>query len=162
MGTPVKLTLDGETVFICCPACKDQATGNPQKTVERVRELRRRPLPTQPNAAPPKPEPSQPEPVLAQADSKEEKIALALAQLAPTDRELAVVQKFCAVIEKSRLGSMGTPMRVVLNGEPVFLCCKGCEQAAKDDPQGTLARVKQLRARGKTKSSAAAASGDRQ
>ena len=45
---PVKLTLEGETVFICCPGCKDQAISNPQKTVDRVKELRSQPRQTQP------------------------------------------------------------------------------------------------------------------
>jgi membrane fusion protein, copper/silver efflux system len=157
MGTPVKLLLEGETVFICCPGCKDQATSNPQKTVDRVKELRSQPRQSQP----PKDEAPKAPPVLAQSDSAEQKITAALAQLAPADRELAASQRFCAVIEKSRLGSMGPPVRVVLNGEPVFLCCKGCEQAAKADPQGTLARAKQLRAAHQTKSSAAATTGDR-
>ena len=40
MGPPVKLTLAGETVFLCCSGCKGPATANPEKTAERVRELR--------------------------------------------------------------------------------------------------------------------------
>jgi hypothetical protein len=40
MGPPVKLTLAGETVFLCCSGCKGQATAEPEKTAARVRELR--------------------------------------------------------------------------------------------------------------------------
>src|SRR5262245_3508096 len=40
MGVPVKLTLAGETVFLCCAGCKGQATANPEQTAARVKELR--------------------------------------------------------------------------------------------------------------------------
>jgi hypothetical protein len=40
MGAPVKLTLAGETVFLCCAGCKGQATANPEQTAARVKELR--------------------------------------------------------------------------------------------------------------------------
>jgi Cu(I)/Ag(I) efflux system membrane fusion protein len=43
MGPPVKLTLAGETVFLCCSGCKGQATAEPEKTAARVRELRSQP-----------------------------------------------------------------------------------------------------------------------
>ena len=40
MGPPVKLSLAGETVFLCCSGCKSQATADPDKTAERVKALR--------------------------------------------------------------------------------------------------------------------------
>jgi Cu(I)/Ag(I) efflux system membrane fusion protein len=40
MGPPVKLTLAGETVFLCCSGCKGQATAEPEKMAARVKELR--------------------------------------------------------------------------------------------------------------------------
>jgi hypothetical protein len=40
MGPPVKLVLDGETVFVCCENCVEDAKANPKKTVEAVRRLR--------------------------------------------------------------------------------------------------------------------------
>ena len=42
MGPPVKLTLAGETVFLCCSGCKGQATADPEQTAARVKELRTR------------------------------------------------------------------------------------------------------------------------
>ena len=42
MGVPIKLTLAGETVFLCCAGCKGQATADPAGTAERVKELRAR------------------------------------------------------------------------------------------------------------------------
>jgi hypothetical protein len=38
--------------------------------------------------------------------------------------------------------------RIGRKGQPVFLCCAGCEAAAKTDPAKTLATVKELKERG--------------
>ena len=51
----------------------------------------------------------------------DQKIAAALEKLPPEDRELAASQQFCPVLDKSRLGSMGVPIKVMIDGEPVFL-----------------------------------------
>jgi hypothetical protein len=69
-----------------------------------------------------------------------------LAQLPAEDRKLAEAQKFCAVQTKHRLGSMGAPVKVMVQGQPVFLCCEGCEGKARADPAKTLAKVEELKA----------------
>lgn len=79
------------------------------------------------------------------AQAKEARIEANLAKLDPDDRELAQEQKYCAVETENRLGSMGKPIKLMLDDEPVFLCCKGCEKAAKKDPKKTLARVEDLK-----------------
>jgi RND family efflux transporter MFP subunit len=43
MGVPLKLTLGGETVFLCCAGCKDQALASPDRTIAKAKELRSRP-----------------------------------------------------------------------------------------------------------------------
>jgi Cu(I)/Ag(I) efflux system membrane fusion protein len=73
------------------------------------------------------------------------KIAAALAKLPAEDRPLAEAQRFCPVLEDSRLGSMGPPVKLMIDGQPVFLCCKGCERKALANPQATLARVQELK-----------------
>ena len=70
-----------------------------------------------------------------------------LSKLAPEDRELAEEQQFCAVEGENRLGAMGTPYKVMIEGQPVFLCCKSCEKEALAHPEQTLARVKELKAK---------------
>ena len=62
--------------------------------------------------------------------------AAAFQELAPEDRPLAERQKLCPVTNKP-LGSMGTPARIVVSGQVVFLCCDGCEGALKRDPRST-------------------------
>ncbi len=68
-----------------------------------------------------------------------------LAKLDHADRPLAEAQRFCAVQTHQRLGSMGVPLKLDVQGRPVFVCCKGCEKKALSDPQATLARVEQLK-----------------
>jgi PBP1b-binding outer membrane lipoprotein LpoB len=76
---------------------------------------------------------------------KEAKIKATLAQLDPHDRKLAEEQKFCPIQTKSRLGSMGKPIKVMLKEQTVFVCCEACEKDAASSPDKTLAKVKELR-----------------
>src|SRR5262245_59710560 len=48
----------------------------------------------------------------AAAKGDDAKIEAALAKLSPEDRKIAEQQKFCAVSNKSRLGGMGTPVKL--------------------------------------------------
>ncbi|MCA9194169.1 MAG: hypothetical protein KDB03_20510 [Planctomycetales bacterium] len=75
----------------------------------------------------------------------EKKIAGALSKLSKEDRDLAVAQRFCAVMEYGRLGAMGTPVKLMLDGKPAFVCCKGCTSEAQEDPKATLAKVEKLK-----------------
>jgi uncharacterized protein (TIGR03000 family) len=70
-----------------------------------------------------------------------------LDKLEPEDRKLAEAQVFCAVQEGNPLGAMGVPVKLLVKGQPVFLCCKGCAEKARNNPEQTLATVKELRAR---------------
>jgi hypothetical protein len=80
-------------------------------------------------------------------ETDEAQIKTNLAALSPEDRKLAEEQKFCAVENENRLGSMGTPFKVMVNDQPVFLCCKGCRKKALAEPEKTLARVKELKSK---------------
>ena len=81
-----------------------------------------------------------------EADEKDEKeIQENLAKLSPEDRKLADQQRFCAVNNDERLGEMGTPFKVMIKDQPVFLCCGGCEKKALKNPDKTLAKVKELK-----------------
>lgn len=145
MGLPVKLLLDGETVFLCCSGCTAKAKASPSETAKRVRELRSKP---DENDSPPPPPPGE---LVAKekmpSSDDESAIAAALEKLPPNDRKLALAQQFCAVAVNNRLGSMGIPVKVTVKGEPLFLCCAGCEQAVKDNPDETLRYLKELRAK---------------
>ena len=48
-------------------------------------------------------------------------------------------------ISSERLGSMGVPIKVEVQGRPVFLCCKACQKSALADPAKTLAKLEKLK-----------------
>lgn len=73
------------------------------------------------------------------------------AKLSEEDRPLAEAQGYCAVTAEP-LGSMGPPIKLVVNEQPVFVCCKGCEKKAKSNPDKTLAKVEELKAKVKSES----------
>jgi len=39
MGVPVKITLKGQAVFLCCSGCVDEAKKDPKKTLQKIAEL---------------------------------------------------------------------------------------------------------------------------
>lgn len=73
------------------------------------------------------------------------------AKLSTQDRPLAEAQGYCAVTSEP-LGSMGPPIKLIINEKPVFVCCKGCEKKAKSTPDKTLAKVAELQAKVKSES----------
>ena len=75
------------------------------------------------------------------------KIKVAISQLSRDERKLAQAQGYCPVMKDSRLGSMGTPIKVMVNNQPIFLCCKGCQRKALANPDQTLAVVADLKAK---------------
>ena len=79
--------------------------------------------------------------------SVEKAVAENLAKLAPDDRKAAQAQRFCAVQEGIRLGSMGVPVKVTVKGQAVYLCCEGCEAKAKADPDRALEKVRKSKAK---------------
>lgn len=78
-------------------------------------------------------------------DDPDALIEAALAKLSAEDRALAEQQRFCPVLPDNRLGVMGTPVKVFVEGQPVFLCCAGCKTKALKDPKATLERVALLK-----------------
>jgi hypothetical protein len=64
----------------------------------------------------------------------------AMAGLSDADRAAAVAQKICPVSDEA-LGSMGTPLKVTVEGRDVFLCCEGCRDQLQADPAKYLAKL---------------------
>jgi hypothetical protein len=71
----------------------------------------------------------------------DEEVVSALSQLSEADRTAALAQKICPVSDEP-LGSMGTPPKVTVDGQDVFICCTGCEEALKSNPDEYLAKLK--------------------
>lgn len=137
MGVPIKVTLEGRTVFLCCSGCKAKATKDPAGTLQKVDKLLKQSTAQKSTEASSDNKP---------LSKEEQELAAELQKLSQEDRILAEKQRFCAVSEESRLGSMGMPVKLMIDGETVFLCCEGCETAAKEDAAATVKRVRELRA----------------
>jgi len=141
--------IDGKKYLFCCPPCVDEfvrmakeepdSLKEPEDYVQGAKQTSgsasgdEKKVPTSANAVSPK-------------LSLDPKVAEALAGLSKEDRSLVDSQRFCAVMTKSLLGSMGAPLKIEVNGETVFLCCKGCKTKALRDAEATLATVSKLRA----------------
>jgi membrane fusion protein, copper/silver efflux system len=132
MGPPVKVVLSGQPVFLCCKGCVEDARKDPEKTLAEVERLKKT-RGTGPGVS----------------SDKLAKVKANLAKLSPQDRRLAEAQKYCAVFNDHLLGSMGKPIKLLVKGRPVFLCCAGCEDEARESPDKTLATVEKLKAKAK-------------
>ncbi len=138
MGLPVKILVKGQPVFLCCKGCEPKAAKDPDGTLRRVETLKARVggglRAGNQNERP--------------TDIAEAEISAELDKLPAADRLLAQAQRFCAVQGKaSRLGSMGVPLKLMIQGRPVFVCCESCREEALAHPQRTLAAVEKLKKR---------------
>jgi YHS domain-containing protein len=68
-------------------------------------------------------------------------IAKAMAELSPEERAAAEKQRVCPVSGEP-LGSMGKPYKITVKGQTVFLCCSGCEEEIRKEPDKYLAKLK--------------------
>jgi membrane fusion protein, copper/silver efflux system len=157
MGMPVKLLIDGQTVFLCCSACKSRALSDKAATLARVTSLRNSApardaaattLAGDANDASAGPKGQRQSGTENGGSGEEQDIAAALASLSTEDRLAVETQKFCPVLRDSRLGSMGAPIKLMVDGQPVFVCCDGCTKRALAQPTKTLAIVNELKAQG--------------
>jgi multidrug efflux pump subunit AcrA (membrane-fusion protein) len=139
MGKPVKVLVKGVPVLLCCKGCVNRALADPEKTLVKVEEVKTR-AKASPSVA------AAPSTVPQGGGTKAAKIKAALAKLSPEDRRLAEEQGFCPESEEP-LGSMGVPVKITVKGQPVFLCCKGCEDDVREHPAQTLAKVAELKAK---------------
>jgi hypothetical protein len=55
-------------------------------------------------------------------------------------------QRFCPIQPANQLGAMGAPVKVMLKGERVFLCCQECKQNALENSDLVLVKVRELKA----------------
>jgi len=132
----------GKKYLFCCPPCVDEFVRMAKENPDQVEE---------PEYYIQKPRDGETAATIRPTESaiatgtETTDIAEALVLLSDVDRALARSQKFCAVQTDSLLGSMGTPIKIDVKGQPVFLCCKGCKTRAMNDPEATLAAVVELK-----------------
>jgi Cu(I)/Ag(I) efflux system membrane fusion protein len=145
MGAPVPVVLQGQKVFLCCKMCIKKAKANEKKTLAKAAELMARSKSGAPRPAPIS------SPTSSPRGKREATVKANLAKLSAENRRLAEEQKYCAVETDNLLGSMGVPVILEIKGQKVFLCCNGCKDEALENPDQTLAQVKELRAKAASK-----------
>ena len=57
-----------------------------------------------------------------------------------SDAALITKQAVCPVMDEP-LGGMGQPIKLLVGGKPLFLCCKGCIKMVQSEPEKYLAMV---------------------
>jgi len=78
--------------------------------------------------------------LVGQNDEPDEEILAAIGELSPEDQQLALQQKMCPVADMP-LGSMGAPIKVMVEGRPVFICCEGCRDSLLAEPAKHFAKI---------------------
>jgi hypothetical protein len=68
----------------------------------------------------------------SQVSDEDAEVNAGLAKLSPEDRALAEAQQTCPVTDEL-LGSMGTPIKVTVEGREAFVCCEGCVDELKNN-----------------------------
>lgn len=68
------------------------------------------------------------------------KLNVSVAQLTEGDRAGVARQQVCPVMG-TKLGSHGTPIKMLVGDQPLYLCCKGCIRKLEADPQTYLAKI---------------------
>jgi Cu(I)/Ag(I) efflux system membrane fusion protein len=145
MGAPVPVAIEGQKVFLCCKQCVKKSKADEKRTLAKVADLKARTKAGEKRPA------SRPSPAPGRAGKLPDKVAVNLAKLSAEDRPLAEAQKYCPIEPDNLLGSMGTPIVVEIKGRKVYLCCIACKDEAMENPDQTLAKLTELKAKAASK-----------
>gem|GEM_PF-2439670 len=122
-GDPIKLVVNNQPMYVCCEGCIQSVQNDPhgylQKTASLVEanSVARR-------AGPPAPQ----------------RPSVTLAQLTADDRPLVQQQGMCPVMDEP-LGGHGTPIKLLVDGRPLYVCCEGCVEQVEQNPYFFLDKV---------------------
>jgi hypothetical protein len=70
------------------------------------------------------------------------RLQVEVAALGPSDQAGIARQRVCPVTGAA-LGSMGGPIKVLVGGQPLYLCCKGCLGKVQSAPEAYLRKAGQ-------------------
>lgn len=117
MGTPVKIRVNEQPFYVCCLGCVPKVRDNPGVYLGRLKG---------------------PEPDPTRGPSRVPQVVVA--PLTEADRAGVAQQQFCPVTG-ARLGSMGTPVKILVNEQPLYVCCLGCVPKVRNNPGAYLGRL---------------------
>ena len=105
-GEPIKLMVGNQPLFVCCEGCIDDVRKNPRQFLQKATAA------VQANRQPP-PHQQAPQPQVA------------VFRTSQADEAAIRAQGNCPVMDQA-LGAHGPPLKVVIDGRPIFVCCQGC------------------------------------
>ena len=65
---------------------------------------------------------------------------------ATTSDQAAIAQQRVCAVSGGKLGGMGTPVKITMGGQSLFVCCKGCTGKVEKNSDHYFAKATQLRA----------------
>lgn len=120
-GPPIKLLVGGRPLYVCCDDCVDEVRKNPERYLAK-----------QPGGA-----------TAQGAAARPPQITTAYATA--TDDAAVRAQGRCVVMTKQQLGGHGKPIKITIDGQSLFVCCKGCVGKVQQNPNVYLAKARELR-----------------
>jgi len=105
-GTPVKVLIGDRPVYLCCKGCLEKVQKDPELYLRKV--------------YPP--------------DKATSGGRITVTAATAADRAAIQAQGVCPVTN-APLGSMGTPVKVTIDGQDIFLCCRGCLGKVRGNPE---------------------------
>jgi hypothetical protein len=131
-----------QPVFLCCGSCKTAALKNEDETLAKVEALK-----AKKKAGGTAAKAGDAHGHEHHGHATDAEIKATREKLSAEDRALVEAQEWCAIMPDDRLGCMGAPIKLMIKGQPVFLCCKGCEKEARADEDKTLAKAEAMKAK---------------
>jgi YHS domain-containing protein len=84
--------------------------------------------------------PSPPPPGEVSMDAADTSVEATLASL-PADERAAVEAQVICPVSEHKLGGMGAPIKVTVDGRDVYICCESCKEPLLADPAKYLANL---------------------
>lgn len=117
---PIKLMVGDHPLFVCCADCVQAVADEPERFLQPA------PANVQQPADPPAAR------------------AIVVAKATSADAREVRMQGECPVMGQP-LGGHGTPLKVAIGDDVLFVCCKGCLRKVEADPDQYLAKAAALR-----------------
>ncbi|TWT74048.1 hypothetical protein [Allorhodopirellula solitaria] len=119
MGTPVKVMVGEQPIFLCCKGCVKKVQAEPAKYLAMVYR----------------------DDDTAAVPAGTEQVREGVFQVVAADSPFIAAQKKCPVMDEP-LGTMGGPYKVNAAGKAIYICCPGCAKKIAAEPQRYLAVLK--------------------
>ncbi len=111
-GEVIKVLIDGRPLYLCCEGCVEKVRRDPLAYVAHLPEA----AAARPNAqaAPAAP-------------------TITVSQVTAADSAAIQQQGKCPVMD-TPLGAHGAPLKITIDGRPLFVCCQGCVRKVQQNP----------------------------